>query len=116
MTARLSCIYPDVSPTFRLVTGPSTDFDGALVLRPDGVDLRLILPTARDAAGRCSNQGRCWGPETYRRDKDRGDRRYSGQGKASGQAMVSDRIRAKAAADSPAFGALPSRCTRTCRA
>lgn len=63
------------------------------VFRPDGVDLRLILPTARDAAGRCSNQGRCCGPETYRRDKDRGDRRYSGQGKSPGHAMVSDRIR-----------------------
>lgn len=87
-----------------------------LFLGPDGVDLRLILPRARDTAGRCSNQGRCWGPETYRRDKGRGDRRDPGQGKAPGQTMVSDRIRANAAANRPACGALPSRCTRTCLA
>ena len=32
------------------------------MLRPDGVDLPLILPTACDTAGYCSNQRRGWGP------------------------------------------------------
>lgn len=31
VTARLSCIYVGVSPMFILVTGPSADFDGALI-------------------------------------------------------------------------------------
>ena len=69
-----------------------------------------MLADARTRAGR-------WVPRVTRWGRDTNDRIVPTAGKLTGQASSRrDRIRAHAAANRPACGALPSRCTRTCRA